>query len=56
MPEQTNAEKIEELLINAPPNELPGLLEHARLIVKIRGMQPTKRKYERKQKEGETES
>jgi hypothetical protein len=48
MDQQTNFDKLEEILINAPADELPGLLEHARLVVRIRSMQPQKRKYERK--------
>lgn len=51
MPEQSNYEKLEDLLGRAPDKELPGLLEHASLIVRIRGMQPAKRKYERKKTE-----
>ncbi len=39
-------------MLNAPAEELPGLLEHARLVVRIRSMQPQKRKYERTQPNG----
>lgn len=50
MDQQTNFEKLEDVLLNASPDELPGLLEHARLVVRIRSMVPAKRKYERKAK------
>lgn len=51
MPEQqSNFAKLEDVLLNASPDELPGLLEHARLVVRIRSMQPAKRPYVRKQK------
>lgn len=46
--DKTNYERLEDLLLSATPEELPGLLEHARLVVKIRGMLPTKRAYNKK--------
>lgn len=52
MPEQSNSEKLEDILLHAPQKELDGLLEHARLVVKIRNMQPAKRPYVKKPKEG----
>jgi hypothetical protein len=48
VPEPTFAERLEELLINAPAAELPGLLEHARIVVRVRSAIPAKRPYVRK--------
>lgn len=47
---QTNFDKMEQLMLEAPIEELSGLLEHARLVVRIRSMQPAKRAYVKKQK------
>jgi len=50
MPEQSNQDKLESIFLFAPADELPGLLETARLIVRVREIAPAKttRPYVRK--------
>lgn len=50
MPEQSNSEKLDAILMHCEASELPALLERAQVIVKTRSAQPAKRKYERKAK------
>lgn len=51
MPELTNTEKLDAILMFCAAEELPALLERAQIIFKTRSAQPSKRPYVRKTQE-----